>query len=63
MNQLMAWMRTVLNDGKIAADGTFAKLQLDNTDGTLEKIFKQLTGFHNHKEIGEQFVSIVQEVM
>ena len=53
----------LLNDGIIAADGTFTQLQADNTEGTLEKIFNQLTGFHNHKEIGEQFVSIVQEVM
>lgn len=52
----------LLNDGKIAADGTFAQLQADNTEGTLEKIFNQLTGFHDHQEIGEKFVSIVQEV-
>ncbi|MFJ5766490.1 ABC transporter ATP-binding protein [Lysinibacillus sp. NPDC093210] len=52
----------LLNDGKIAADGTFAQLQTANMAGTLEGIFNQLTGFHNHKEIGEQFVSVVQEV-
>ncbi|MED3803344.1 ABC transporter ATP-binding protein [Lysinibacillus xylanilyticus] len=52
----------LLNDGKIAADGTFAQLQADNTEGTLERIFNQLTGFHDHKEIGARFVSIVQEV-
>ncbi|UPW83120.1 ABC transporter ATP-binding protein [Lysinibacillus sp. Ag94] len=52
----------LLNDGKIAADGTFAQLQANNTEGTLEKIFNQLTGFHDHQEIGEKFVSIVQEV-
>lgn len=52
----------LLNDGKIAADGTFAQLQVDNTEGTLERIFNQLTGFHDHQEIGEKFVSIVQEV-
>ncbi|GAB0171332.1 ABC transporter ATP-binding protein [Lysinibacillus sp. CTST325] len=52
----------LLNDGRIAADGTFAQLQADNTEGTLEKIFNQLTGFHDHQEIGEKFVSIVQEV-
>ncbi|MEO4054812.1 ABC transporter ATP-binding protein [Solibacillus sp. CAU 1738] len=52
----------LLYDGKVAADGTFAQLQADNTAGTLEGIFNQLTGFHNYKEIGEQFVSVVQEV-
>ena len=52
----------LLNEGKVAADGTFAQLQEDNATGTLEAIFNELTGFHNYKEIGEQFVSIVQEV-
>lgn len=52
----------LLNDGMIAADGTFAQLQEDNSTGTLEGIFNQLTGFDNYKEIGEQFVSVVQEV-
>ncbi|WP_341300856.1 ABC transporter ATP-binding protein [Lysinibacillus sp. FSL H8-0500] len=50
----------LLYDGKIAADGTFAQLQANNTEGTLERIFNQLTGFHEHQEIGEKFVSIVQ---
>ena len=52
----------LLNDGEIAADGTFAQLQSENAVGTLEGIFNQLTGFDNYKEIGEQFVSVVQEV-
>lgn len=50
----------LLYDGKIAADGTFAQLQADNTEGTLERIFNQLTGFHEHQEIGEKFVSVVR---
>jgi len=52
----------LLYDGKVAADGTFAELQAANTGGTLEGIFNQITGFENYKEIGERFVSIVQEV-
>ncbi|GLC89564.1 ABC transporter ATP-binding protein [Lysinibacillus piscis] len=52
----------LLHDGKVAADGTFEQLQKDNTEGTLERIFNQLTGFDRHQEIGEQFVTIVQEV-
>ena len=52
----------LLKDVQIAADGTFAQLQADNASGTLEGIFNQLTGFDNYKEIGEQFVSVVQEV-
>lgn len=52
----------LLNGGKIVADGSFAELKNQNKEGTLEEIFNQLTGFHEHKEIGERFVSIVQEV-
>ncbi|MGG4508208.1 ABC transporter ATP-binding protein [Heyndrickxia sporothermodurans] len=52
----------LLNGGKIVADGTFADLQNQNKEGTLEEIFNQLTGFNEHKEIGERFVTIVQEV-
>ncbi|GIN84701.1 ABC transporter ATP-binding protein [Heyndrickxia sporothermodurans] len=52
----------LLHDGKIAADGSFAELKNQNEEGTLEEIFNQLTGFNEHKEIGERFVSIVQEV-
>lgn len=52
----------LLYDGKVAADGTFEQLQADSEGGTLETIFNQLTDFHNYKEIGEQFVAVVQEV-
>ncbi|MEW9108332.1 MAG: ABC transporter ATP-binding protein [Cytobacillus gottheilii] len=52
----------LLNDGRIAADGTFEQLQAGHMGGSLEGIFNQLTGFNNHKEIGERFVSVVQEV-
>lgn len=51
----------LLNDGQIVADGSFAELQ-KKQGGTLEEIFNQLTGFHNHAEIGRRFVSLVQEV-
>lgn len=51
----------LLNDGQIVADGSFAELQ-KKQGGTLEEIFNQLTGFHNHEEIGRRFVSLVQEV-
>lgn len=52
----------LLNDGKIVVDGSFKELQTQNEQGSLEGIFNQLTGFNNHKEIGESFVSVVQEV-
>lgn len=53
----------LLNDGKVVADGTFAELQAENETGSLEGIFNHLTGFDNYKEIGEHFVSVVQEVL
>lgn len=52
----------LLNDGQIIADGSFEELQAHNTEGTLEEIFNQLTGFEEHKEIAEKFVANVQEV-
>ena len=52
----------LLNEGKVVADGTFEQLQAENATGSLEGIFNQLTGFDNYKEIGEQFVSVLQEV-
>lgn len=52
----------LLHNGKIAADGTFADLKQQNTEGSLEQIFNQLTGFSEHTEIGARFVSIVGEM-
>lgn len=51
----------LLSEGRIIADGSFAELKEQNKEGTLEEIFNQLTGFNKHKEIAEEFVSIVQE--
>lgn len=52
----------LLSEGQIVADGSFDELKEQNEEGTLEEIFNQLTGFNEHREIAEQFVSIVQEV-
>ena len=49
----------LLVDGKIVADGSFEELQELSEEGTLANIFNQLTGFTEHKEIAERFVSIV----
>ncbi len=50
----------LLADGQIVADGSFEELKSQSKEGTLEEIFNELTGFHEHKTIAEQFVSIVQ---
>ncbi|WP_071394135.1 ABC transporter ATP-binding protein [Bacillus tuaregi] len=52
----------LLHAGKIAADGTFEQLKQQNTEGSLEQIFNQLTGFHQHQELSERFVSVVEEM-
>lgn len=51
----------LLADGRIAADGTFQELQQQSSEGTLEEVFNQLTGFHEHASIAQRFVSIVRE--
>lgn len=52
----------LLDGGRIVADGSFDQLKGQSHEGSLEQIFNQLTGFNEHSEIAEQFVSIVQEV-
>ncbi|MEH7225554.1 ABC transporter ATP-binding protein [Bacillus sp. JJ1566] len=52
----------LLHGGRIAADGTFEELKVQNKEGSLEGIFNQLTGFNEHTEIASRFVSIVGEV-
>lgn len=49
----------LLVDGKIVADGSFEELQTLSEKGSLADIFNQLTGFTEHKNIAESFVSIV----
>jgi ABC-2 type transport system ATP-binding protein len=52
----------LLNDGRIAADGSFDDLKDQCKERSLEAIFNDLTGFHEYKSIAEEFVSVVQEV-
>lgn len=52
----------LLSGGQIIADGSFQDLREQSHEGSLEEIFSGLTGFHEHKDVAEKFVSIVQEV-
>ncbi len=52
----------LLNGGQIVADGSFEDLKKYSNEMSLEGIFNQITGFHEHKNIAEKFVSIIQEV-
>ncbi|WP_105616005.1 ABC transporter ATP-binding protein [Vallitalea okinawensis] len=51
----------LLNEGIIAADGSFEELSKKNLDGSLEEIFNQLTGFDNQESVAEQFVTVLKE--
>lgn len=50
----------LLVDGQIAADGSFAELKEQNKEGSLEDIFNQLTGFHQHEQSAEGITAIVR---
>lgn len=52
----------LLNDGNIVADGNFNELKESSKEGSLEEIFNQLTGFSQHKELAEKFISVIYEV-
>ncbi|MFC4409114.1 ABC transporter ATP-binding protein [Chungangia koreensis] len=51
----------LLVNGTIMADGSFEELKEKSEEGTLEEIFNQLTGFHQHKSIAQDVVSIISE--
>lgn len=52
----------LLNNGQIVADGTFEELKEMSTEGSLEQIFNQLTGFNKHKDIADEFISTLKAV-
>ncbi len=52
----------LLNNGQIVADGSFKELKDKSKENSLEEIFNELTGFNRHREIAEEFVSIIQGV-
>ncbi|MBL4936506.1 ABC transporter ATP-binding protein [Clostridium sp. YIM B02515] len=49
----------LINGGQVVADGTFEELKAKSKEGSLEEIFNQLTGFNQHKQIAEEFVSVL----
>lgn len=51
----------LLNEGIIAADGSFEELSNRNFDGSLEEIFNQLTGFNDQGSVAERFVTVLKE--
>jgi ABC-2 type transport system ATP-binding protein len=51
----------LINNGQIIADGTFEELKQKCSEGSLEEIFNQMTGFDKHGAIAEEFIATVKE--
>lgn len=52
----------LLNDGSVVADGTFEQLAHEAREQSLEAVFNDITGFHEHTDIAQRFVTVVEEV-
>ncbi len=52
----------LISGGQIVADGTFEELKQKSREGSLEEIFNQLTGFNRHREIANEFISVIKGV-
>jgi len=50
----------LLSGGEIVADGSFDELKAQSTEGSLQEIFNQLTGFNEHADIASKFVEIME---
>jgi ABC-2 type transport system ATP-binding protein len=50
----------LLNEGEVVADGSFNELKNNSMTGSLEQLFNQLTGFNEHKELAEEFISAME---
>ncbi|MGX8796867.1 ABC transporter ATP-binding protein [Fusibacter sp. JL298sf-3] len=49
----------VLNDGVVAADGHFDTLKAEGHVESLQDVFNQLTGFHEHDTIAQSMVDVI----
>ena len=52
----------LINNGEIVADGNFEELKSNYKESSIESIFNEVTGFHQYKELAENFISVVKEV-
>jgi ABC-2 type transport system ATP-binding protein len=50
----------MISGGNIVADGTFDELKEQSSQGSLEEIFNQLSGFSQHKDIASEFIRVVE---
>lgn len=47
----------LLNEGNIVLDGTMTEVREKQSDSTLESIFNDVTGFHDHEQLANKFIS------
>ena len=50
----------LLNNGVVAADGSFEELKKNSKKESLEEIFNDLTGFNYHKRLAEEFTALIK---
>ncbi|MGL4741336.1 MAG: ABC transporter ATP-binding protein [Sarcina sp.] len=51
----------LLDQGEVRADGTIEELKNMSQEGSLESIFSKLTGFTNHEERSNDFLSVLED--
>ncbi len=51
----------LIANGEILADGTFEELKMKSKEGSLEKIFNDLTGFHEQEAIADRVIAALQD--
>lgn len=47
----------LLNEGNIVIDGTVEEVMKKQTDSSLELIFNDVTGFHDHEQLANKFIA------
>ena len=50
----------IINKGEVIANGTYAELNSKAQQGSLEKLFTELTGNTEHESAASQFISILE---
>lgn len=53
----------LINGGEIVADGNIEDLKNNSMEGSLEKIFNELTGFNRYEEIAKEIVDTIKKVV
>ena len=52
----------MINNGEVVADGSFEELKRQSEEGSLERIFNDLTGFNSQEQLAKDFIATLKEV-